>query len=54
MFETDTLTAEKVRNDWDKIVDWTGATNPSSNEEMMGFILNTLDERAEAKKNAAP
>ena len=44
LFDTESLTPEGVRNNWGKVVDWEGATNPSSNEEMMGFIFNALDE----------
>lgn len=54
MYEVDGLTPEKIRDQWVKVNDFSkGATNPTSNQEMMEIIMTNMEEKSK-KKAAAP
>jgi len=47
LFPIAELSPESIKKDWSKITQFEkGATNPSTNEEMMGVIMRNLENKS--------
>jgi len=54
MFDADTVTPETIRDKWTEVNQYeTGASFPTSNQDLMSVIMTNLEAKQEAKKAAA-
>lgn len=54
LFSTAELSPENVLNRWNKIVDFTNATIPTNNNDMMEVVMKNIEEALSGKKAPVP